>query len=96
MPLQNLEYDYINPYVADLANVVDMELLAASGLKLGVDPWEGRLSTSRKQPDQLKRHSFSMIKEPLTLTEIPSAVHNEPCPLTVMRLPSAGDLLIDA
>ena len=35
------EYDYINPYVADLANVVDMELLAASGLKLGVDPLGG-------------------------------------------------------
>jgi len=41
MPFQNLEYDYINPYVADLANVVDMELLAASGLKLGVDPLGG-------------------------------------------------------
>jgi phosphoglucomutase len=27
--------------VADLANVVDMELLAASGLKLGVDPLGG-------------------------------------------------------
>ncbi len=35
------EYDYISPYVADLANVVDMEMLAASGLKLGVDPLGG-------------------------------------------------------
>ena len=35
------EYDYISPYVADLANVVDMEALAASGLKLGVDPLGG-------------------------------------------------------
>ena len=36
--IANLECDYINPYVADLANLVDMELLAASGLKLGVEP----------------------------------------------------------
>jgi phosphoglucomutase len=35
------EYDYINPYVADLANVVDMEMIATSGLKLGVDPMGG-------------------------------------------------------
>ena len=35
------EYDYMTPYVADLANVVDMEALAASGLKLGVDPLGG-------------------------------------------------------
>lgn len=35
------EYDYINPYVADLANVIDMEILGASGLKLGVDPMGG-------------------------------------------------------
>ena len=35
------EYDYINPYVADLANVIDMEILGASGLKLGVDPLGG-------------------------------------------------------
>jgi phosphoglucomutase len=35
------EYDYISPYVADLANVVDMEMIAASGLKLGVDPMGG-------------------------------------------------------
>jgi len=35
------EYDYIHPYVADLENVIDMEVLAASGLKLGVDPMGG-------------------------------------------------------
>jgi len=35
------EYDYISPYVADLANVVDMQMIAASGLKLGVDPMVG-------------------------------------------------------
>ncbi|MDJ0874187.1 MAG: phosphoglucomutase (alpha-D-glucose-1,6-bisphosphate-dependent) [Desulfobacterales bacterium] len=35
------EYDYISPYVADLANVIDMEKIAAAGLKLGVDPMGG-------------------------------------------------------
>ena len=35
------EYDYITPYVADLANVVDMEAITASGIKLGVDPMGG-------------------------------------------------------
>ena len=35
------EVDYIGPYVADLAHVVDMEAIAASGLKLGVDPLGG-------------------------------------------------------
>jgi len=34
-------YDYITPYVADLAHVVDMELISTSGLKLGVDPMGG-------------------------------------------------------
>jgi len=35
------EYDYIGPYVADLESVVDMGVLAASGLKFGVDPLGG-------------------------------------------------------
>ena len=35
------EYDYIEPYVADLENVVDMKAIAAAGLKLGVDPLGG-------------------------------------------------------
>ena len=36
-----MEYDYIGPYVADLASVVDMDVVGASGLKLGVDPLGG-------------------------------------------------------
>ena len=35
------EYDYITPYVADLKNVVEMEAIAAAGLKIGVDPMGG-------------------------------------------------------
>ncbi len=35
------EYDYIGPYVADLADVVDMEIIGAAGLKMGVDPLGG-------------------------------------------------------
>ena len=34
-------YDYIAPYVNDLANVVDMNAIAAAGLKIGVDPMGG-------------------------------------------------------
>jgi phosphoglucomutase len=34
-------YDYVGPYVADLANVVDMEAIRASGVKIGIDPLGG-------------------------------------------------------
>ncbi len=34
-------YDTITPYVDDLAGVVDMEAIAAAGLKIGVDPMGG-------------------------------------------------------
>jgi len=35
------EYDYIKPYVDDLASVIDMKAIADSGLKIGVDPLGG-------------------------------------------------------
>jgi phosphoglucomutase len=35
------EYDYIQPYVRDLRHVVDMEAIAAAGLRIGVDPMGG-------------------------------------------------------
>jgi phosphoglucomutase len=34
-------YDYIGPYVADLANVVDMGAIRASGVKIGIDSLGG-------------------------------------------------------
>ena len=34
-------YDYVTPYVADLANVVDMEAIRSSGVKIGIDPLGG-------------------------------------------------------
>lgn len=34
-------FDYLNEYIADLENVVDMELIRASGIHLGVDPLGG-------------------------------------------------------
>jgi phosphoglucomutase len=34
-------YDYIGPYVADLANVVDMEAIKSAGVKIGIDPLGG-------------------------------------------------------
>jgi phosphoglucomutase len=34
-------YDYVRPYVKDLKNVLDMEAVASSGLKIGADPMGG-------------------------------------------------------
>jgi phosphoglucomutase len=34
-------YDYVTPYVADLESVIDLAAIAASGIKLGVDPMGG-------------------------------------------------------
>jgi phosphoglucomutase len=34
-------YDYISPYVADLANVIDMEAIRGAGVKIGIDPLGG-------------------------------------------------------
>jgi phosphoglucomutase len=34
-------HDYIGPYVADLADVLDMEAIRASGVKIGIDPLGG-------------------------------------------------------
>jgi phosphoglucomutase len=34
-------HDYITPYVADLANVLDMDAIGAAGVKIGIDPLGG-------------------------------------------------------
>jgi phosphoglucomutase len=34
-------YDYVTPYVNDLENVINMEAIAAAGLKIGTDPMGG-------------------------------------------------------
>jgi phosphoglucomutase len=36
-----IEQDYIGPYVEDLANVIDLEAIRASGLRIGIDPLGG-------------------------------------------------------
>lgn len=36
-----VQQDFVDPYVADLNSVVDMDAIAASGLKIGVDPLGG-------------------------------------------------------
>ena len=36
-----IQEDFIGPYVADLAGVIDMEAIAKAGLKIGVDPMGG-------------------------------------------------------
>jgi len=35
------EYDYIEPYVSDLKQVINLESIAATGIKIGVDPMGG-------------------------------------------------------
>lgn len=35
------EYDYVEPYVSDLKNVIEMAAIAGAGLKIGVDPMGG-------------------------------------------------------
>jgi len=35
------EFDFITPYVADLANIIDMEAIRESGLSIGADPLGG-------------------------------------------------------
>jgi phosphoglucomutase len=34
-------YDYVSPYVADLANVIDLELIKSAGVRIGIDPLGG-------------------------------------------------------
>ncbi len=34
-------HDYITPYVADLATIIDMDVIRASGLRIGIDPLGG-------------------------------------------------------
>jgi phosphoglucomutase len=34
-------HDYIRPYVADLGNVIDMDAIRSSGVKIGIDPLGG-------------------------------------------------------
>jgi phosphoglucomutase len=34
-------YDFIKPYVQDLQNIIDLEAISASGLRMGVDPMGG-------------------------------------------------------
>ncbi|GAB4442692.1 MAG: phosphoglucomutase (alpha-D-glucose-1,6-bisphosphate-dependent) [Chloroflexi bacterium OHK40] len=36
-----IQHDYVGPYVEDLARVIDMEAIAAAGLRIGVDPMGG-------------------------------------------------------
>jgi phosphoglucomutase len=35
------EYDYVGPYVEDLDHVIDMQVIAEAGIKIGVDPLGG-------------------------------------------------------
>ncbi len=43
-------HDYIGSYVADLMNVVDMEAIRLSGVKIGIDPLGGACVQSPRKP----------------------------------------------
>ena len=34
-------HDYIGPYIEDLAQVVDMDIIRSSGVRIGIDPLGG-------------------------------------------------------
>ncbi len=36
-----IKHDYITPYISDLENIVDMQAIGSSGLRIGVDPLGG-------------------------------------------------------
>jgi len=36
-----VQYDFVSPYVDDLGNVIDVQAIASSGLRIGVDPLGG-------------------------------------------------------
>jgi len=36
-----LQHDFVSPYVDDLGNVIDMQVIASAGLRIGVDPLGG-------------------------------------------------------
>jgi len=36
-----VQYDFVSPYVEDLGNIVDMQVIASAGLRIGVDPLGG-------------------------------------------------------
>jgi phosphoglucomutase len=52
-------HDYIGPYVADLNNVVDMEAIRASGVRIGIDPLGGS-SIHFWQPI-IERHGIAAV-----------------------------------
>lgn len=35
------EYDYLSPYINDLFNIIDLDVIAQAGLKIGIDPLGG-------------------------------------------------------
>jgi phosphoglucomutase len=35
------QYDYVTPYIEDLKNVIDVEIIQSSGVRIGVDPMGG-------------------------------------------------------
>ena len=63
-------YDFIGTYVDDLASVIDMEAIRASGLRLGVDPlggasvayWPAHRRALRPRPDRHERRRRPAVR----------------------------------
>ena len=64
-------HDYVGPYVADLANVVDMEAIRASGVKIGIDPLGG--AAVHYWPPIIERYRHRMRPSSTTRSIRPSA-----------------------
>ena len=39
-----MQFDFVSPYVEDLANVIDMDAISGAGIRIGVDPLGGAAS----------------------------------------------------
>src|SRR5262249_15830274 len=55
------EQDFIEPYVRDLKNVVDMEAIRAAGLKLAVDPLGGPAIHYWRQINEISGSTIEVV-----------------------------------
>lgn len=58
-----VHHDYVQPYIRDLANIVDMQWIASSGLTLGVDPLGGAGRAYWKPIAELYRINLKVVND---------------------------------
>ncbi len=54
-------YDYVTPYVQDLKHVIDIEIIRASGIRIGVDPMGGSTLPFWEQIPQTYRFQMEVV-----------------------------------